>query len=95
MVEQYNITLKDGFGGAQKRNKKPAKISEKTSWYYFGLVGQIGYSIAVPLTGGVIVGNLIDRKLGTSPQITMLGLGVGMVLSGVSFFHIIQDSLKK
>ncbi len=95
MVEQYNITLKEGFKGAQKREKKIAKESDRTSWYYFGLVGQIGYSIALPLAGGVIIGNLIDRRFATAPHITMLGLGIGMALSGISFFHIIQDSLKK
>lgn len=85
MVEQYDITLKDGFGGAKSRLKRKRKDSD-TTWYYLGLVGQIGYVVALPIAGGAILGSLIDH--------TILGLGIGILVSVVGFVRVIEKILK-
>ena len=88
MVEynKYNITLKEGFPGAKKRPVKKSTTPDST-WYYLGLVGQIGYVVALPLTGGAIIGSLVGQ--------TLIGICVGFVLSAFGFIRIIQRIVQK
>ncbi len=94
MVEQYDITLKEGFKGAKNRPKRRSKESDD-AWYYLGLAGQIGYVIAIPVAGGAILGSLIDQKFGLYPKGTMIGLMSGLVLSITAFVRVIQRVLQK
>jgi hypothetical protein len=84
VVEQYDITLKDGFGGAKRRSGRQKKDSD-TTWYYLGLVGQIGYVVALPIAGGAILGSFLGHKV--------LGIGMGFLVSVVGFVRVIQKIL--
>jgi hypothetical protein len=83
--EQYNITLKEGFRGAKNRPVQKNKDSGD-AWYYLGLVGQIGYVVALPLAGGAIIGSLVGN--------TLIGILVGFVISVFGFIRIIQRILQ-
>lgn len=85
MVEQYDITVNTGFRGAKKRPKREKNESDKT-WYYLGLVGQIGYVVAIPIAGGAIIGSLVGH--------TFIGIFVGFVLSAVGFVRVIQKIIQ-
>ena len=88
MIEynKYNITLKEGFRGAKRRPIKKNKNSDST-WYYLGLVGQIGYVIALPLAGGAIIGSFVGS--------TLIGIFIGFVISLLGFIRIIQRVMQK
>jgi hypothetical protein len=88
VAEQYNITLTDGLRGAKNRPIQKKKGSD-SAWQYLGIVGQIGYAVALPLSGGAIVGSLVDRKFGWYPKGTLFGLGVGFVVSIGIFIRVI------
>lgn len=86
MRKEYNITLTGGFKEAKKRPIKKKKSSDLT-WYYLGLVGQIGYVIALPIAGGAIIGSLVGG--------TLIGIFVGFVISVFGFIQVIQRVLQK
>jgi predicted F0F1-ATPase subunit len=65
------------------------------SWYYFGLSGQIGFAIALPIAGGALLGSYIDERFHTYPQYTITLLFAGIVLSMVNFVFTIQSILKR
>lgn len=65
------------------------------SWYYFGLAGEIGFAVALPIAGGAILGSFLDRKFGTYPTYTLSLLFAGVVLSVVNFVITIQTILKR
>lgn len=65
------------------------------SWYYFGVAGEIGFAVALPIAGGAILGSFIDRKIGTYPTYTLILLGTGIFLSMVNFIFTIKNILKK
>lgn len=94
MVEQYTITLSEGLNRVKNRVRKQRNASDGT-WYYLGLVGQIGFSIALPIAGGAIAGSLIDGKFGWYPRATILGLGAGFVLSAIGFVRVVLKILRK
>ena len=45
----------------------------------FGLIG-IGFYLALSIAGAAIVGNLLDRKLGTDPVLTLAFLAGGLLI---------------
>jgi ATP synthase protein I len=56
------------------------KQNEK-SWSALGFAWELGYSIAVPLVVFALAGRLLDKYLGTSPWLLLVGLLVAIVSS--------------
>ena len=52
-----------------KENPKPDK-----SWSAVSLAWELGYTIAVPLVIFALGGRFLDKKLGTSPFLLLLGV---------------------
>ncbi len=94
MVEKYDITLSSGFGGAKNRPAQK-KTDSYSSWYYLGLVGQIGYVIALPIAGGALVGSIIDQRFGLYPKAALIGISAGFGLSALGFVQVIRKILQK
>lgn len=85
MGEKYDITLAEGLKGAKPRKDKKTRNARGSSWYYFGLAGQIGYTIAIPLVAGTLIGSFFGH--------TLIGLVIGLVISLIGFVRVIQDAL--
>lgn len=65
------------------------------SWYYFGLSGQVGFAIALPIAGGALIGSYIDGRVQTYPQYTIIFLFVGIVISMINFVATVHSILKR
>ena len=63
-------------------------------WYSLSLVFQLGISSTVPLVVGIGGGVWLDRQLATSPRFTLLGIGIGLVVAGYSFYWEILPLLQ-
>lgn len=61
------------------------------TWRYVGLMGDIGYTIALPIAGGAIAGAYADRHLGLFPKITLLGLTIGILVSVHGVIRVLKD----
>ena len=85
-MKKFDITLSGGFQNAKTRSDHQKKESDDT-WYYLGLVGQIGFVIALPIASGAILGSLVQK--------TLLGLGIGFVISVAGFIRTIQKIMRK
>jgi len=80
----------------QYRTKKNAKEKGMVnSWYYFGLSGQIGLAIALPIAGGALIGSYIDERFHTYHQYTIILLFAGIVLSMINFIVTVRSILKR
>jgi len=64
-------------------------------WYALSLVFQLGISLTLPLVVGIGGGVWLDRQLKTTPRLTLLGIIVGLVISGYSFYFEILPLLQK
>jgi len=78
------MTIADGIKGAKVR-KIAKKNNRDSSWFYLGIAGQIGYTIAIPLVLGTVVGKAAGNALA--------GLSIGFVISIVGFIRIIKNLL--
>lgn len=85
MSEKYDITLREGLSGAKPRKVAKKRMNREGSWFYLGMVGQIGYTIAIPLVLGAFLGSLVGQ--------TLIGLGIGIIISVIGFVRIIKNLL--
>ncbi len=44
--------------------------------------------------GGLLLGLLLDRQLGSTPAFTLTGIGLGIVLGGVAFWLRVRAALR-
>ncbi len=56
----------------------------------FALAMAIGTTISSTIAGGVILGYLVDRWLGTDPWMSVVGLLVGSVGAFASIFRLLK-----
>lgn len=94
-MESIKSYQKEGVPVLYQQKKSVKTKRPVNSWYYFGLAGQIGFAIALPIAGGAILGSYIDRQSGSYPTYTMTLLLVGIVLSMINFVFIIRAILKR
>ena len=59
------------------------------------LAGGLGFSIAGPIAGGAILGNFLDYKFNLAPRMTLFFLFIGFIISILSAYRFIKDSLKE
>lgn len=89
--EQFTLSLSESNRlSVKKRKVKVKKTGNQDTWFYLGFVGEIGYAIALPVTGGALIGKYIDRRMSTYPRATLLLLFIGAVISIVGFVRTIQ-----
>ncbi len=92
--ERFDVVLTGDKTEIREKNIGPEKHKDNT-WYYFGLVGEIGFAIALPIAAGGIGGAYVDKLLGSQPTATILFLLVGIGISFIGFFHIVEEVFHK
>jgi hypothetical protein len=88
----YDLVIEEGrIETRKKRRRRRIGGSKDSPWYLLGVVGQLGYIVALPIAGGALLGKGIDGKLGTYPRTTLSLLVVGVLIAGVGFVRTLRD----
>lgn len=74
---------------------KPNGNNKNELFLNYGLYGIAGAQLAVSVVAGLLLGNYIDKKIGTSPWITMVGLILGFVGGLYNLIKIMNWHRKK
>ena len=53
----------------------------------YGVYGAVGFQLATSVVGGLLLGGWLDKKWGTSPWLTVVGLLMGSV---GGFYNLIR-----
>jgi F0F1-type ATP synthase assembly protein I len=53
----------------------------------WGVYGAVGFQLAATVIGGLLLGQWLDKKWGTSPWLTLAGMIIGMV---GGFYNLIR-----
>lgn len=94
--EEYDLVLDGASGVASTQKKRPSKsLPTASSWYYLGFIGEVGFTIALPIVGGALVGTYADRMWSTYPKATLSFIFIGIVISVVGFVRTIQEIIRK
>lgn len=56
---------------------------------------QLGYMLAVPLVGGVVIGHLLDKRFNSAPWLLIAGLLLGITLSTIAVVKQTGQAMKK
>lgn len=83
--------FEESLVGSDRSVKKKIRHKQKSSLFYIGYVGQVGFVIALPIAGGAGIGSYLDTKWGSYQNMTMIGLSIGIVISIVNFIAIIKE----
>lgn len=51
----------------------------------------LGAAISSPIAGGVLIGYLLDRKLGFSPWLSVVGLVAGSVVAVIGVLRLLKE----
>jgi MFS family permease len=62
---------------------------------YFALFSQIGLTLAIPILAGVLLGNQLDRSIGTRPIFLFSGALGGMALGGYASYRLVTRFLAR
>ncbi len=90
--DQFDLTLEEGKPITEAHRVKRKKERYASSWYYYlGLVGNIGFAIAVPIAGGALLGGYIDRQWSLYPKATLSLLIIGIALGITAFIRTLKD----
>ena len=60
-----------------------------------GVAMQLGFSIALPLILFIVLGIFADKKLGTMPLFTIVGVLLSLVVSVMQIYQIIKSTQRK
>jgi len=64
-------------------------------WSALGFVWELGYSIVIPLVLFALGGRWLDKKLGTSPWLLLIGLAIAIALTSIVVYHKVLSEFKK
>ena len=71
------------------------KRSRGELWFGLGMMGLVGWSVAVPTVAGVGLGIWLDARFGGSISWTITGLFVGVVLGSSSAWYWVSHEQKE
>lgn len=95
-LEEFELNVSEAETEIAPRQKKKGKRSgESAPWYYLGLIGEIGFAIAIPIAGGALGGVLLDRMWSTTPKATLSLLFIGVILSFFNLYKTVQTIVKE
>jgi len=60
-----------------------------------GVAMQLGFSIALPLILFIVLGIFADKKFGTMPLFTIVGVLLSLVVSVMQIYQIIKSTQRK
>ena len=70
--------------------------SEKSFlWKGLGMVWQLGYTIAIPLTILALLGRWLDKKLDSSPLLLLVGILLSVIVSSIGVWRKIAQLTKE
>lgn len=93
--EEYDLLLEEEGARAVPKKVKAGGKRASQGWYYLGFIGEVGFTIAIPIAGGALVGTYLDRMWGTYPKATLSFLFIGIAVSLVGFVRVIQDIIRQ
>lgn len=68
----------------------PLHMVEPSPWRALGVLGSLGITFVVATAGGALLGYFLDRWLGSSPWLTLIGLGLGIAAGFREVFRSIR-----
>ena len=94
-TKRFDLILGDALRETHTVEKgKKALTANGDTWRYLGAVGDIGFTIAIPIVLGGMVGRYVDTNFGIYPKGVLFFLFLGIVISLIGFIYRIKDIIE-
>jgi len=70
-------------------------IFTKSDFSALKMAWELGYTIAIPLVVFALVGRLLDKKLGTSPLLLLIGIIISLIVTSIAVYRKATKILKE
>jgi ATP synthase protein I len=72
-----------------------SKTSPEVPFSMWRFAWDLGYTLALPLVGGVLLGRWLDGRLDTGPWLLVIGLVLGIVVSSFAVVRQLRRALDR
>jgi ATP synthase protein I len=70
-------------------------VEEPSPWRSLGMLASVGITFVMATAGATIGGYFLDRWLGTTPWLTLIGLAVGVAAGFRGFFRSVKNAERR
>lgn len=84
IIEGKRIKIRE-----EGKEKKPDKANDKF-YSVFSMAWDLGFSISLPIVGGAVLGQFLDKYFGTLPRITLSLIFIGIILGCTNIYFILK-----
>lgn len=74
-------------GADERRQQRPR---QRKAWFWLGMMGLVGWSVAVPTVLGVAFGVWLDKSYPGQPSWTLTLLGLGLAAGVLSAWYWVR-----
>lgn len=60
-------------------------------WSSLNLAWELGYTIALPIAILGFIGAWLDKKLGISPALLLIGIALSLIISGIAVYRKVKE----
>lgn len=93
------IKLEEGriiISEQQKKEEDKKKSSPKYSIFnVVNIAMEMGFSIALPMAGGALLGAYLDKKFNTLPKLTLSLLFLGLIIGIYNSYQMLSSELER
>lgn len=89
--------FQDTLSGKAARKLEARREGDRGIWFGLGMMGLVGWAVAIPTVAGIGVGIWLDRRTGGADGVswTLTGLIIGVVLGCLNAWFWIQRELEE
>lgn len=77
------------------RRHQRRKGSQKSFWRWVGVLGMVGWPLAISTVGGAWLGHYVDKKMDTGIQFTLMFLTIGLTLGVLVVWNVLKETEKE
>lgn len=74
---------------AKARRMQRARGQPRGAWSGLGMVGAVGWMLALPTVAGAFGGHLVDMRLGSGVTYALAGMLTGMCVGGYAVWRFV------
>jgi F0F1-type ATP synthase assembly protein I len=79
----------------EQKPKEDGEVQRNRFLAMISLASELGFSIALPIAGGALLGEFLDNKFNTSPRITLSLIFFGLFIGAANIYFIMKESEEK
>lgn len=83
--------LQSEVGRKAERKLRARREEDRTAWFWLGMFGLVGWSIAIPTVIGIALGIWIDNRWPTPASWTLTFLIIGVTLGCLNAWYWIKQ----